>query len=77
MVYSKQKQANKNLLQGFPGSSVVKNLLTNAGDAGSIPDPMDSACPEQLSLYYWACALEHRSHSYWAHAATEAWSLKP
>ena len=22
---------------GFPGSSVVKNLLANAGDAGSIP----------------------------------------
>ena len=23
--------------QGFPGSSMVKNLLANAGDAGSIP----------------------------------------
>ena len=23
---------------GFPGDSVVKNLLANAGDTGSIPD---------------------------------------
>ena len=25
------------LTRGFPGSSVVKNLLANAGDTGSIP----------------------------------------
>ena len=28
----------KNHKQGFPGGSVVKNLLANAGDMGSIPD---------------------------------------
>jgi len=26
-------------LEGFPGGSVVKNLLANAGDMGSIPSP--------------------------------------
>ena len=26
-------------LKGFPGSSVLKNLLANAGDMGSIPGP--------------------------------------
>ena len=26
------------LLKGFPGGSVIKNLLANVGDAGSIPE---------------------------------------
>ena len=30
--------------QGFPGGSVVKNLLASAGDMGSIPDLGGSLC---------------------------------
>ena len=30
---------HENHQQGFPGSSVVKNLPANAGDTGSIPGP--------------------------------------
>ena len=30
---------------GFAGGSVVKNLLANAGDMGSIPDPGRSHTP--------------------------------
>ena len=26
------------LLKGFPGGSVIKNLLASVGDAGSIPE---------------------------------------
>ena len=29
----------KVLGMGFPGGSVIKNLLANAGDVGSIPGP--------------------------------------
>ena len=31
-------QFNLRQLKGFPGDSVVKNLPSNAGDTGSIPD---------------------------------------
>ena len=34
----------KEIFQGFPGGSVVKNLPANAGDTGSIPDPEDPKC---------------------------------
>ena len=27
------------IIEGFPGGSVVKNPLANAGDMGLIPDP--------------------------------------
>ena len=43
--------------RGFPGGSVMKNLLANTGDPGSIPglgrspgegngDPLQYSCPE-------------------------------
>ena len=32
-------------MEGFPGSSVVKNPPANAGDTGSIPDPGRSHVP--------------------------------
>ena len=43
-------------MTGFPGGSAVKNLLTNAGDAGSIPESGRS--PEEgngnpLSILAW------------------------
>ena len=33
----KIKTKTKNTLRGFPGGTVVKNLLANAGDIGSSP----------------------------------------
>ena len=35
----------KRTQKGFPDGSVVKNLLANAGDTGSIPDPGRSHVP--------------------------------
>ena len=46
---------------GFPGGSVVKNLLVSAGDTGLIPDPGRSHMPRSTnprSHSYLACALE-------------------
>ena len=40
----------RSIKQGFPGSSVAKNLPANAGDTGSILDPGDPTAAEQLSL---------------------------
>ena len=36
--------------RGYPGSSVVKNPLANAGDVGSTPGPEGSHRPQLLSL---------------------------
>ena len=36
------KKLVKELQQGFPGGSVVKNWSANAGDTGSIPGPGSS-----------------------------------
>ena len=38
-------QSIKNTEKGFLGGSVVKNLSTDAGDTGSIPDPGRSHIP--------------------------------
>ena len=38
--------------RGYPGSSVVKNPLANAGDVGSTPGPVGSHRPQNS----WACA---------------------
>ena len=38
---------------GFPGGSVVKNLLTSAGDVSSIPhlgDPLEEGMPAHSSI---------------------------
>ena len=37
---------DKNLRQGFPGGSVVKNLPASAGDTSSIPGPGGSHMPQ-------------------------------
>ena len=47
---------------GFPGSSVVKNLLANEGDMGLIPDLGDPTCRGAEHHDY--CALEPGSHDY-------------
>ena len=36
---------------GFPGCSVVKNLLVNAGDTGSIPGPGRSHMPQSNQVH--------------------------
>ena len=41
---------------GFPGSSVVKNLPANAGDAGLIPgseDPLEEETATHSSILAW------------------------
>ena len=53
----------------FPGGSVVKNLLVNAGDTGSIPDPGRSYMArnnQPTCCNYGACALEPRNHTDWS-----------
>ena len=40
---------------GFPGSSVVKNLLASAGDMGLIPDLGDPTCRGATkAVHYWS-----------------------
>ena len=69
----------KNMLQGFPGGAVVKNLPVNAGDTGSSPGlgrshmPWSNlACaPQLLSLRSRACEpqlLSQRAATTEAHA---------
>ena len=36
---------------GFPGGSVVKHLLVNAGDTGSIPGPGRSHMPQSNQVH--------------------------
>ena len=40
------QRRGKQLTWGFPGGSVVKNLLANAGDMGLIPDLGRSHMPQ-------------------------------
>ena len=57
-------------IKGFPGGSVVKNLPTNAGDAGSISDPGRSHmlqsnqahAPQLLSLCTGLVLCSKRNH---------------
>ena len=46
MIMSGYLMTLKNYSWGFPGVSVVKNLLTNAGDTGSTPGPGRSYMPQ-------------------------------
>ena len=55
---------------GFPGGSVVKNLRANAGDMVQAlirEDPTYLGVAKPMNHNYCACALEPRSHNYWAH----------
>ena len=63
---------------GFPGGSVVKNPLANAGVMGSIPGPGKTPCcraAKPVCHNYWACASEPESHNYWAPRCHSYWSL--
>ena len=51
-----------NISKGFPSGSVVKNLLANAGDMGSIPGPRRSHLPRSNKP---AC------HNCWPHCVLE------
>ena len=61
----------KDIFQGVPGGSVVKNLLANAGDKGWIPligeDPTCHGTTKPMRHSYWPCALEPRSLTDRAH----------
>ena len=41
-----KKSTNNKCCRDFPGGAVVKNLLANAGDTGSIPGPGRSHMPK-------------------------------
>ena len=61
---------SKTRSQGFLGGSVIKNLLTNAGDIGLILDPEGSHMPwtsKSVHHNYWSYALEPESCSYLSH----------
>ena len=45
MGATRGRQALRRKMAGFPGGPVVKNLLCNAGDTGSIPGPGRSHVP--------------------------------
>ena len=40
---------------GFPGGSVIKNLLANAGDAGLIPGSGRSSGEENGNILQYSC----------------------
>ena len=50
-------RGNQELMgKGFPGGSVVKNLLAHAGDGGSIPgqeDPLEKEMATHSSILTW------------------------
>ena len=57
------------LFWGFPGGSVVKNLLAYAEDKGQslvLEEPTCCGAAKPESHHYWACALEPRSRNYWS-----------
>ena len=55
-------------LRGFPGASLVKNLLANAGDTGSIPGSGRS--PGEGNGYPFQCACLENPMDRWAWWAT-------
>ena len=62
----KTSTGKKKNQQGFPGSLAVKNLLANAGDMGSSPDPGRSHMPWSTTTEPVLC-----SHNYWSACALE------
>ena len=42
-----EEGSHKNVSEGFPGGSVVKNMLANAEDKGSIPGLGRSLMPQR------------------------------
>ena len=59
---------NKEYLKDFPGSPVVKNLPSNAGDSGSIPGwgtkiPHAVGAIEPMPCTTGACLLQLRPHT--------------
>ena len=65
---------------GFPGGSVVKNLLANARDKGWVPGwgrSHMSWATKPVCHDCWACALEPGNHSHWAQGLQLAKSVCP
>ena len=48
----KKKEEEKKMFRDFPGSTVAKNPLANAGDMGSIPGP-ETKIPHALGQLSW------------------------
>ena len=42
-----EEGSNRNVIEGFPGGSMVKNMLANAEDKGSIPALGRSHMPQR------------------------------
>ena len=61
----------ENKIQGFPSSSVVKNLPVNAGDSGSIlaqEDPLEKEMATHSSILIWKIpwtAVVSKNRSFW------------
>lgn len=51
-IYSCQLCKIRNYRRGFPGGSVVKNLPTQAGNMGLIPNPAYYGTTKRLSQNY-------------------------
>ena len=71
--------------EGFPGGSVVKNLLSKAGDKGLIPGLGRSTCwgaTKSMSHNYWACTLGPTGYNNWSSCSTReatamrSWALQ-
>ena len=64
----------KMLVSGLPCGSVVKDLPSNVGNMGSIPDGEDPTCfgsTKPVRHNFWGCALKPGSCNYWSSHALE------
>ena len=62
---------------GFPGGSVVKNLLANAEDIGSIPDPGRSPREGKGNPLQYSCLGNPMDRGAWqatVHGVSKSWT---
>ena len=62
---------------GFPSGSAVKNLTTNAGDAGSVPESGRSPGEEKSSVLQYSCLGNAMSMEAWqatVREVTKSWT---
>ena len=77
---SSTQMHSKEVFQGFPGGTMVKNPPANAGDMGSSPGleyPTCRRATKPMCHNYWACALEPVNHNYWSPCATTIEACAP
>ena len=58
----------------FPGSSAVKNLPANAGNAGSVPEWARSPGGRNGNPFHYSCL--GKSHGYWSLAGCSPWGCR-